>query len=150
LFIVYLFVNLFSQPEDIKEAHKDILERARAKGLLGGKKKQKKAVEPEPVVNGEVETEPEDEKLLEKRVKHSPRKLRTTQSHPGNFNYSRTSAISVVRTRIHGGRAAKSTASISISHVPRLRPLTEPLEKKEKPVKVAEHVKVVKHPAPFR
>ncbi|XP_060576770.1 putative methyltransferase NSUN7 isoform X2 [Ruditapes philippinarum] len=143
------------EPEDIKEANKDILERARAKGLLGGKKKQKKAVEPEVIANGDAE-EGDDEKLLERRVKRSPRKLRPTQSYPADFNYSKPSAVSIVKAQINsanpiqGHRATKSSAAIGARpRVPRLRPLAEPIEKKDKPLKVSEHVKVVKHPAPF-
>lgn len=144
------------EPEDIKEAHKDILERARAKGLLGGKKKkEKKVAEPEPMINGEAEVKPEEEKLLEKRVKRAPRRLRATQSQPTDFHYTKPSATSVIRAEINASakgvhRATKSSGAVSRTRVPRLRILTEPAEKKEKPIKVAEHMKVVKHPAPFR
>lgn len=149
--------NFRFQPEDIKEANRDILERARKNGLLGGKKKQKKVVDQEP---GQVpeEKEPEEEKLLERRVKRAPRKLRQTQSYPVNFMpYTKPSATSIVRSQILSGtpksatRATKSNPAFGIrAHAARLRPLAAPVEKREKPIKVAEHVKVVKHPAPFR
>lgn len=112
-------------------------------------------MEAEPV-NGEGEGEVVSEKLLEKRVKRAPRKLHPTQSYPANFSYSKPSASSIVRAQINsspkvGHRATKSTASVGTkSKVPRIRPLAEPTEKKEKQVRVSEHVKVVKHPAPFR
>ncbi|XP_045204009.2 putative methyltransferase NSUN7 isoform X2 [Mercenaria mercenaria] len=143
------------EPEDVKEANKDILERARAKGLLGGKKKPKKVAEVEPIINDKVEEEADDEKLLDKRVKRAARKLRPTQSYPADFGYTKPSATSIVKAHINsspkiGHRATKSTAAIGAkSRVPKLRPLTEPVEKKEKPLKISEHVKVVKHPAPF-
>ncbi|KAL4229770.1 hypothetical protein ACF0H5_010161 [Mactra antiquata] len=141
------------EPEDIKEANKDLLERARARGLLGGKKKPKKQIEAEtPVTNNEVEVE--EEKLLEKRVKRAPRKLRTTQSNTIGFNYHKPSGTSVVKAQINShtkvGARTKSTPILNKIHASKLRPLAEPLEKKEKTPKVAEHVKVVKHPAPFR
>lgn len=142
----------------MKEANRDILERARKNGLLGGKKK-KKPIEVEPEPNGvPEEKEPEEEKLLEKRVKRSPRKLRSTKSYPANFQpYTKPSATSIVRSQILSGslksanRATKSSPAVNVkSHLPRFRPLAAPTEKKEKPNKVAEHVRVVKHPAPFR
>lgn len=126
------------------------MERARARGLLGGKKKPKKT--PELEQNGDVGIE--EEKLLEKRVKRAPRKLRSTQSNPISFNYHKPSGTSVVRAQIHSppkvGTRTKSTPLLQRIHASKLRPLAEPLEKKEKQLKIAEHVKVVKHPAPFR
>lgn len=123
--------------------------------MLGGKKKQKKVSDTEPVENGIEEKEPEEEKLLEKRVKRSPRRIRPTHSFQ---TYTKPVGTSIVRSQILAGspksvsRATKSTPAVNIrSHlISRFRPLAAPQEKKEKPVKVAEHVKVVKHPAPFR
>lgn len=138
------------QPEDVKEAHKDILERARARGLLGGKKKSKKhvelAAETEEVESGD------DDKLLERRVKRPPRKLRTANSFSTNHHHNTSivkSQIDAKPKMIH--RATKSSPTLTAkSHIQRVKELADPLDKKEKPLKVAEHVKVVKHPAPFR
>ncbi|XP_052276864.1 putative methyltransferase NSUN7 isoform X1 [Dreissena polymorpha] len=138
------------EPEDVKEAHKDILERARAQGLLGGKKKTKKPAEHE--AETEVATSGDDDKLLERRVKHAPRKLRTANSFSTNFNH----AASIVKSQIYTKpktphRHTKSLPTLTAkSHIQRVKELADPLDKKEKPLKVAEHVKVVKHPAPFR
>ncbi|XP_052795008.1 putative methyltransferase NSUN7 [Mya arenaria] len=142
------------EPEDIKEAHKDVLERARARGLLGGKKKSKKPSEEE--VEEAEDSPGEDDKLLERRVKRAPRKLRQANSFPLNLpHYNKPSASSIVRSQIYAKpkgvqRATRSTPAINHKgHIQRVKELANPHEKKEKNPVVAEHVKVVKHPAPF-
>jgi len=143
----------------VKEANRDVLERARKNGLLGGKKKSKKHVDTEPTPSSSEEKESEEDKLLEKRHKRAPRKLHQSQSHPVTFQpYTKPSATSIIRSQILSGgvykspsRATKSNPSVGIkAHASRLRPLAQPNEKKEKPKMVAEHIKVVRHPAPFR
>ena len=96
----------------------------------------------------------DDEKLLDKRVKRPPRKLRSTGQMPPLVAYSKPSATSIVRSQIYSTpkvpqRAAKSTGAIG-ARLSKPRPLADPSLKKEKGPKMAEHVKVVKHPAPFR
>ena len=150
---------IFLKPEDVKELNRDILARAQARGLLGGKKKQKKQqVVPTNQQNGDVEhEEKEEEKLLEKRVKRAPRKLRSPANVPKSLPaYTKPSATSIVRSQIYSSpksihRATKSTPTIGVkTSALRVRPLAEPTERKEKKPIVSEHVKVVKHPAPFR
>lgn len=145
------------QPEDAKEAARDILARAQAKGLLGGKKKEvkeKKVISVEEQ-NGEVLEE--EEKLLQRRVKRSPRKLRSTTSAPHHVSsFTKPVGYSVVRAQIYAGgskspaRSTKSTAAIGARLYATSTKNFEQPEKKDKQNKVAEHLRVVKHPAPFR
>ena len=145
------------QPEDAKEATRDVLARAQAKGLLGGKKKEHKEKKTIPIEEQNGEIVEDDEKLLQKRVKRAPRKLRTTTSAPQNVaSYTKPVGHSVVRSQIYAGghksptRTTKSTAAIGARlYAASTKPVELP-EKKEKHNKVAEHLKVVKHPAPFR
>jgi len=148
-------LTVLLQPEDLKLTSKDILARAKAKGLLGEKKKKKEKTETEQ--NGDITAaDMEDEKLLEKRVKRSPRKLRPSGSAGINFpTYTKPTGTSVVRSQIYSKpniqRGSKSLAAMkSKPSQSRTKALSTPPSKKEiKPI-MAEHVKVVKHPAPFR
>ena len=133
-----------------------MIARAQAKGLLGGKKKEHK--EKKPILteeqNGEVLEE--EEKLLQKRVKRAPRKLRAASSAPQNIHtYTKPVGHSIVRAQILASskspsRGTKSTGAVGARLYATSTKTFELPEKAEKPPKVAEHMKVVKHPAPFR
>ena len=95
--------------------------------------------------------------MLQKRVKRAPRKLRAASSAPQYVNsYTKPVGHSIVRSQMFGGgskslqRGTKSTAAIGARLYATSTKTFELPEKKEKPPKVAEHLKVVKHPAPFR
>ena len=105
--------------------------------------------------NGEV-LEEHEERLLQKRVKRAPRKLRNTASAPHHSpSYTKPVGHSVIKAQIHGGsrsptRTAKSTAAIGARLYAASTKTVELPDKQDKMTKLAEHVRVVKHPAPFR
>ncbi|XP_060075252.1 putative methyltransferase NSUN7 [Ylistrum balloti] len=165
------FVTVITrEPEDAKEAAKDVLARAQAKGLLSGKK-QKEPNSSSEHLNGEV-TEgltngDIDSKLLHKRSRKMQRRVqvRGTVSAP-QYNklssYSKPHATSPIHSYITSTSSAKqrstsiphTTTRSAISIGSRLYHATTKNSgsesvKRNKPI-VAEHVKVVKHPAPFR
>ena len=106
--------------------------------------------------NGEV-VEEDEERLLQKRVKRAPRKLRNTASAPHHSpSYTKPVGHSIIRAQIHAGgsrspaRSTKSTAAIGARLYAASTKTVELLDKQDKMTKVAEHKRVVKHPAPFR
>lgn len=165
------FVTVITrEPEDAKEAAKDVLARAQAKGLLSGKKpkERKDSLEhvngeaTEGLTNGHSDI---DSKLLHKRSRKMQRRVqvRGTVSAP-QYNklpsYSKPHASSPIHSYITSPTKQRTasmphnTTRSAISIGSRLYHATtknsgSELAKRSKPI-VAEHVKVVKHPAPFR
>ncbi|XP_048777842.2 putative methyltransferase NSUN7 isoform X3 [Ostrea edulis] len=138
------------EPEDSKEAAKDVLARAQAKGLLSGKKRSKVQVsevqetgQMDNLVNGHTKSE----KLLTRRSRRPEQRLllRSAVSAP--------QTSSPVHSYIHSPMQARRTVTRPSGVAVGARLFKEG-SKRESPVRkdkamVAEHLKVIKHPAPF-
>ncbi|XP_061188940.1 putative methyltransferase NSUN7 [Saccostrea echinata] len=139
------------EPEDSKEAAKDVLARAQAKGLLSGKKRNKTQVIEGDHENGEasnlVNGHTKSEKLLTRRSRRSEQKL------PPRSAISAPHATSPVRSYIHSPLQARRSvprpSGIAVgTRLYKDASKREPSVRRDK-VLVAEHLKIVKHPAPF-
>ena len=156
------------QPEDAKEAARDVLARAQAKGLLSGKK----ARERKPALFDEQNGEMSDttltnghatdaSKLLSRRSRKVDRKLpaRGPNSAPSSgvvkTSYTKPDPSSPIHKYIHtpiktrqqNGQARNSSTTVTARLYNTNRRSSEEMARKPK---IAEHIKVVKHPAPFR
>lgn len=168
-----VFFNCFSffQPEDPKEAAKDVLARAQAKGLLGHRKSKspKETVSLDHQVNGEVSDTAlvnghaeSDAKLLNKRTRKAPRKIPTRSAvsaqHASTPAYSKPHASSPIHNYIHSPTSKPSRAkqpntaksSFARLYQSRTKSQDDQFRHDDKPRHVSEHLKVIKHPAPFR
>ncbi|KAJ8297395.1 hypothetical protein KUTeg_023926 [Tegillarca granosa] len=161
-----------ANPEDPKEAAKDVLARAQAKGLLGHRKSKspKETVSLDHQINGEVSETAlvnghaeSDAKLLNKRTRKAPRKipLRSAVSAQHSTSvpaYSKPHASSPIHNYIHSPASKTSRAkqpntaksSFARLYQSRTKSQEDHFRNDDKPKHVAEHLKVVKHPAPFR
>lgn len=155
------------EPEDAKEAARDVLARAQARGLLSSKKSKEKLDSSE-LTNGEVDHISNghdaeiEQKLLHKRGKKAPRKLQVhhASSTPHPRAYAKPHTVSPVASYIsaamkwrrHSASTKSSVSGVSVGS--RLyqsqTKVFQEQKVKEKPKYVSEHIKVVKHPAPFR
>ncbi|KAL5011527.1 hypothetical protein ScPMuIL_010078 [Solemya velum] len=146
------------EPEDAKEVARDVLARAAAKGLLGGKERKEATgvVNMEHSGNGNVDSK-EDHKLLRRRTQRSPKRLRTAVSAPDhNFphkaNLSRTS-FSYGHTAPKSKKVSRPPAQSTTSIGARLHSdysQSRVDKKRDKFHPHSEHTKIIKHPAPFR
>lgn len=144
-----------------------MLARAQAKGLLSSKKSKDKLVNSD--MNGEAESitnghdaEASESKLLHKRGKKAPRKLplHQTSSTPHPPTYVKPHGVSPVASYINAAmkwrrHSASTKSTVSGTSVgSRLyqsqTKVFSDSKMKIKPKYVSEHIKVVKHPAPFR
>ncbi|KAK3099250.1 hypothetical protein FSP39_001586 [Pinctada imbricata] len=156
------------EPEDAKEAARDVLARAQAKGLLSGKKSRERKPQLFDEQNGEeIDTPltnghavPEASKLLSKRTRKVERKIpaRGTASAPNPIvvsTYTKPNASSPIHKYIHTPLKSRQNGNPrpnGVAHATRLynavrRNSDENINRKPK---LPEHVRVVKHPAPFR
>lgn len=125
----------FVQLEDPKEAAKDILARAAAKGLLGNRP-EKKATRLEKA-RSEVHPHETEEKSKRRRGKKGKgAKGASVCSH----SHKRT-------TKVAFGKTVTDTP-VTVST--RLYSPPEEADTRSLPVKSAPHVAVIQHPAPFR
>lgn len=149
---------LSSQPDDAKEVARDVLARAAAKGLLGGKGKQEGTgvINMEYSGNDSVNSK-EDRKLLRRRTQRSPKRLRTAASAPDHNShykpsFSRTS-FSYGHTAPKSKKVSRPPAQTSTSIGARLHSdnsQSRVEKKRDKFYHDSEHTKIIKHPAPFR
>lgn len=135
------------EPEDSKEAAKDVLARAQAKGLLSGKKRNKnheghENEEEDSLVNGH-----KSEKLLSRRLRRQDQRLlpRGAISAP----HASSPVHSYIHSPIQGRRIPRPNGVAVGARLYKDAAKREPAQRKDK-TSVPEHVKVVKHPAPFR
>lgn len=146
---------IFLQPEDAKEAARDVLARAQAKGLLHHKKSKHNLLE-----NGEVHDTQSDNKLLHKRGKKAQRKVKKAFSLSQATPYTLPPTVSPISTYIHAdlklqrqSASTKSTTSAASKESRLYQFQTKTFvdqKNKDKQQPVSEHKKVVNHPAPFR
>ncbi|XP_076117525.1 putative methyltransferase NSUN7 isoform X1 [Mytilus galloprovincialis] len=155
------------EPEDAKEAARDVLARAQARGLLPTKKSKEKLVNSE-ITNGEVDHIPNghdaeaEPKLLPKRGKKGSRKLPVhhASSTPHPKAYVKPQGVSPVASYINAAMkwrrhsaSTKSTVSgMSVGsrlYQSQTKVFTDK-KLKDQTRHVSEHIKVIKHPAPFR
>lgn len=158
-----IYCHFYLQPEDAKEAARDVLARAQAKGLLSSKKSKEKLEmngEADSLTNGH-DVDANESKLLHKRGKKAPRKLHQTSSAPHPPSYVKPSGVSPVASYINTAAmkwrrhsaSTKSTMSGTSVGSRLFQSQTKVFSDnklKVKPKYVSEHIKVVKHPAPFR
>ncbi|KAK6172528.1 hypothetical protein SNE40_016163 [Patella caerulea] len=142
------------EPEELKETAKDVIARATAKGLLGNKSSKIKTHDgqiedgTEGVVNGGYP----EEKLLRKRSRKAHKRMKGSTSLPVNSSLKPIASspvqLYVKRSPTRVNAFVSPTRSTDRLHSSISR--TSSKHSNAEKLKGPEHVRVVRHPAPFR